>query len=100
MLIWRVLELELLPTYRFDLANVVVSFGADFLGDWLDSWTFKNYSKKRNPNELMSRHYQFESNLSLTGANADYRVPVKASESGVILLNLYNLIAKKAGSKV
>ena len=86
-----------LPTYRFDLADVVVSFGADFLGDWLDSGHSKDYAKKRNPNGLMSRHYQFESNLSMTGANADYRTPVKASEMGVALLNLYNFLAKKAG---
>ena len=87
-----------LPTYRFDLADVVVSFGADFLGDWLDSGHSKDYAKKRNPNGVMSRHYQFESNLSMTGANADYRTPVKASEMGVALLNLYNLLAKKAGA--
>ncbi|GIR13091.1 MAG: hypothetical protein CM15mP23_16660 [Cryomorphaceae bacterium] len=36
----------------------------------------------------------------MTGANADYRVPVKASESGVILLNLYNLIAVKSGKSI
>ena len=78
-----------------------MSFGADFLGDWLDSGHSKDYAKKRNPNGIMSRHYQFESNLSMTGANADHRVPVKASELGVILLNLYNLIAAKSGkSKV
>ena len=89
-----------LPTYRFDLADVVVSFGADFLGDWLDSGHSKDYAKKRNPNGLMSRHYQFESNLSMTGANADHRVPVKASELGVVLLNLYNLIAAKSGKSI
>ena len=89
-----------LPTYRFDLADVVVSFGADFLGDWLDSGHPKDYAKKRNPNGLMSRHYQFESNLSMTGANADYRSPVKASEMGVALLNLYNFIANKAGAEI
>ena len=89
-----------LPTYRFDLADIVVSFGADFLGDWLDSGHPRDYAKKRNPNGLMSRHYQFESNLSMTGANADYRSPVKASEMGVALLNLYNLIANKAGAEI
>lgn len=87
-----------LPTYRFDKADVVVSFAADFLGDWLDAGHGKDYAAKRNPNGVMSRHYQFESNLSMTGANADYRTPVKASEMGVALVNLYNLIAKKAGS--
>jgi molybdopterin-containing oxidoreductase family iron-sulfur binding subunit len=89
-----------LPTYRFDLADVIVSFGADFLGDWLDSGHPKDYAKKRNPNGVMSRHYQFESNLSMTGANADYRTPVKASEMGVALLNLYNFIANKAGAEI
>jgi len=88
-----------LPTYHFDKADVVVSFAADFLGDWLDAGHGKDYATKRNPNAAtMSRHYQFESNLSMTGANADYRTPVKASEMGVSLVNLYNLIAKKAGA--
>ena len=88
-----------LPTYHFDKADVVVSFAADFLGDWLDAGHGKDYATKRNPNAAtMSRHYQFESNLSMTGANADYRTPVKASEMGVALVNLYNLIANKAGA--
>tara|TARA_B110000977_G_scaffold184693_1_gene248748 strand:- start:12 stop:3107 length:3096 start_codon:yes stop_codon:yes gene_type:complete len=87
-----------LPTYHFNKADVVVSFAADFLGDWLDSGHGKDYATKRNPNlATMSRHYQFESNLSITGANADYRTPVKTSELGVGLLNLYNFLAKKAG---
>ena len=89
---------RVIPTYRFDKADVVASFAADFLGDWLDSGHGKNFALKRNPkNGSMSRHYQFESNLSLTGANADYRTPVKASEMGITILNLYNLLAKKAG---
>jgi MoCo/4Fe-4S cofactor protein with predicted Tat translocation signal len=88
-----------LPTYHFDKVEVVVSFAADFLGDWLDAGHGKDYATKRNPNAAtMSRHYQFESNLSMTGANADYRTPVKASEMGVALVNLYNLIATKAGA--
>ena len=90
-----------LPTYHFDKADVVVSFAADFIGDWLDSGHGKDYAAKRNPNASpMSRHYQFESNLSLTGANSDYRTPVKASELGVALVTLYNLVAKKAGAKL
>src|SRR5690606_12827674 len=48
----------------------------------------------------MSRHYQFESNLSLAGANADYRTPIKASQSGLAVLALYNALAKKAGAPV
>ena len=89
---------RVIPTYHFDKADVIVSFAADFLGDWLDAGHGKDYALKRNPNASpMSRHYQFESNLSITGANADYRTPVKASEIGLCLIKLYNLIAVKAG---
>lgn len=40
----------------------------------------------------MSRHIQFESGMSLTGTNADTRVPVKLSEEGPALIALYNAI--------
>ncbi|MEX2514402.1 MAG: TAT-variant-translocated molybdopterin oxidoreductase [Cyclobacteriaceae bacterium] len=91
-----------LPTYQFDKAEVIVSFGADFLGTWISPIEFaKQYSKGRKiskQNPEMSRHFQFESNLSLTGANADYRTPIRASQSGLAVLSLYNLLAQNAGS--
>jgi len=93
---------NVLPSYQFDKAKIIVSFGADFLGTWISPIEFsRQFSKgrkisKENPN--MSRHFQFESNLSLTGSNADYRTPVTASQSGLAVLALYNLIAKKAGT--
>ncbi|SNS55998.1 quinol:cytochrome c oxidoreductase iron-sulfur protein precursor [Belliella buryatensis] len=91
-----------LPTYRFDRAKVIVSFGADFLGTWISPIEFaKQYAKGRKITKEkpeMSRHYQFESNLSLTGSNADYRTPIKASASGLAVLALYNALAKKAGA--
>ncbi|MCB9232452.1 MAG: TAT-variant-translocated molybdopterin oxidoreductase [Bacteroidia bacterium] len=89
------------PTYKFQNADVVVSFGADFLGTWISPVEFtKGYSSKRkvNPeNPKMSKHYQFESIFSLTGSNADLRIPVDAGQDGAALLSLYNLIAAKAG---
>jgi Fe-S-cluster-containing dehydrogenase component len=45
----------------------------------------------------MSRHYQFESILTISGANADYRTQIKPSEEGAVVVQLYNLIAGKAG---
>ena len=44
--------------------------------------------------------YSFESILSLTGANADYRTPVKPSEQGAYISSLYNIIAKEVGGQV
>jgi MoCo/4Fe-4S cofactor protein with predicted Tat translocation signal len=88
------------PSYHFDKAKVIVSFGADFLGTWLSPVEFsKQWVKNRKPqNGNMSRHYQFESNLSLAGANADVRVPIKPSAEGVALISLYNKLAAFAGA--
>ncbi|SFT65661.1 quinol:cytochrome c oxidoreductase iron-sulfur protein precursor [Algoriphagus locisalis] len=91
-----------LPSYSFDKAKTIVSFGADFLGSWISPIEFaRQYAQTRKISKEkpeMSRHYQFESTLSLAGANADYRTPIKASQSGLAVLALYNAIAKKAGA--
>ncbi len=91
-----------IPAYRFDKAKSIVSFDADFIGTWLNPITFtKQYTdtRKVNPkNPEMSRHFQFESSFSLTGSNADYRIPHKPSDSAVILAALYNKIAAATGN--
>lgn len=90
-----------IPSYSFEKANVIAGFNADFLGNWLMPITFsKQYSVNRKPNKdkpKMSRSYQFESKMSLTGANADYRYGIRPSEEAAVLLNLYNHIAKATG---
>lgn len=82
-----------IPSYHFDAADVIVSFGADFLGTWLSPVEYaKQYAAKRRVNEanpVMSRHFQFESMYSMTGANADERFTHRPSELGAVLLNLY-----------
>jgi len=96
-----VFGVSLLPSFHFEKARIIVSLGADFLGTWIDPIEFtKGYSKNRKIGgkvKSMSRHYQYESNLSLTGANADYRIPVKPSEEGKVALSLYNAVAKLTG---
>lgn len=91
----------MIPSYDFSKANVIVSIGADFLNTWLAPIEFsKQYATTREVSEdkrEMSRHYQFESNLSLTGANADYRTAIRPSQEGLVVAALYNLLAGKAG---
>ncbi len=91
-----------IPSYNFEQAKLIVSIGADFLGTWLAPIEFtKQYAANRKISETqsnMSRHYQFESNLTLTGANADYRTMIRPSQQGLVVAQLYNLIAAKAGS--
>ncbi len=93
---------RVIPSYDFSKAKTIVSFGADFLGEWLNSPLFNKQfaqTRKLGPNKKeMSRLYAFESNLSLTGSNADYRTAIKASLQGAYIANLYNAIAKKAGA--
>lgn len=89
-----------LPDYDFSKADVIVSIGADFLSDWQGGGFEASYTKGRVPkNGKMSRHIQFESNMSLTGANADKRYMVKPSEQAQVLLNIYNAITGNGTAK-
>ncbi len=88
-----------LPYVDFAKADVIVSVGADFLNDWLyTADQTKKYTQRRNPEQKMSKHFQFESNMSLAGSNADVRIPTKPSQEGVVLAAIYNHIAAKAGA--
>jgi MoCo/4Fe-4S cofactor protein with predicted Tat translocation signal len=79
-----------IPTYDFGAAKVIVSLGADFLGTWLNTVeNSRGYTKGRKideKNPSMSKHYQFESFLSTTGANADERFTHRPSETGAVAL--------------
>lgn len=90
-----------IPTYSIDKAKVVVGFNADYLGTWLDPVAFsKQFAKNRKlfkGETEMSRLYQYESSLSLTGSNVDIRFGIKPSEESTVLLNLYNEVAKATG---
>jgi MoCo/4Fe-4S cofactor protein with predicted Tat translocation signal len=81
-----------IPSYRFDEAKVIVSLGADFLGTWLSPIEFaRQYAKGRKIDEKspeVSKHYQFESIMYLTGGNSDERFTHRPSESGAIALAL------------
>ena len=85
-----------LPSYDFASANVIVSLGADFLGSWLSPVEFaKGYSVGRKidaKNPRMSKHYQFESYLSLTGSSADERFVHRPSQTGTVALALLSAL--------
>lgn len=80
-----------LPDYDFGKASLIVSFGADFLADWQGGGFDGGYARGRVPkNGKMSRHIQFESNMSLTGANADKRIPLTGTQQKIALAKLYS----------
>lgn len=94
----------IIPSYDFSKADVIVGIACDFIGSWISPIEFtKQYASTREVSaskRTMSRHYQFETILSITGANADYRSQIKPSEEGAVAVQLYNLIAAKAGKAV
>ena len=87
---------QAIPSYQFDKAKAIVSIGADFLGTWISPVAFaRQYAKgkKINPKNIdMSRHIAFETVASLTGSNADERFLHRPSETGSVVLGLYNAI--------
>jgi MoCo/4Fe-4S cofactor protein with predicted Tat translocation signal len=86
------------PHYAFDKARVIVGLEADFLGAWLSPVEFaRQYARNRKPEGAPSLHVQFESGMSVTGSNADLRVPVPPSRMGPVAAALFRRIAHKAG---
>ena len=93
-----------LPFYDFSKANVVVSFGYDFLGSSFNHNLFnKQFADRRKvdrDNREMSRLYSFESNLSLTGANSDNRIPIESNHSSLYITELWNILSQKTGKNI
>ncbi len=87
-----------LPYYDFQNAKCIVSIGADFLGDWQGSNYDHDYVTGRIPNKengkaSMSKHIQVESNLSITGSNADLRIPISVDDQKLFLAYLYQKVS-------
>jgi len=82
----EVYGMRALADYDFSKAATIVSIGADFLGDWQGGGFEAGYAQSRIPKDgRMSRHIQFESNMSLSGANADKRVPASPAQQAAVL---------------
>jgi hypothetical protein len=90
---------RLIPSYDFSKAKTIVSVGADFLSTWLLPTEFAvQYGKTRNPEAAwMSKHFQFESVLSVTGSNADVRGMIKPSEEAAVLAYMIKALGGNPG---
>ena len=93
---------RLVPRYRLDLADVLVTIGADPLGTMLSPVEFaRDFSARRRPEtRAMSRVIAVEPVLSLTGTNADERIRVRPEHLLPFMLALANelLVANPRGA--
>jgi len=94
-----------LPHYRFDRAEIIVGFDADFLGTWISPVEFTAaYSSGRHPggdgegHAPHSEHVQFESRMSVTGAKADTRHLVAPDELGPVIDGITARVGSLAGA--
>jgi len=76
--------------YDFEKADVIVSLDADFLYAGFPGNTryIRDFAKRRNPDGNMNRLYVVESTMTSTGAKADHRWPMRASEIEKFAQNL------------
>src|SRR5690606_13531320 len=91
---------RVLPFYNLENSELVVSFNADFLGDYNGGAAEHGYAKARRPGKNMLRHIQVESNLSMTGANADTRHPMKQTDVLRTLAEVYKGLTGSTSDKV
>jgi molybdopterin-containing oxidoreductase family iron-sulfur binding subunit len=83
--------------YRPEKADVILSLDSDFLGSGPGHIRYaREFSRRRklnDPNDTMNRLYVVEPTPSVTGATADHRLPLRASDVGL----LARVLAAKLG---
>ncbi|WP_455206601.1 molybdopterin-containing oxidoreductase family protein [Kaarinaea lacus] len=88
---------EAMPRLRVDKAQMILSFGADFLGTWISPVHFAGEYAKFRKQKRRGLLVTIEPKMSLTGANSDLWLPAKPGSEGVIALGIANLLVKSHG---
>ncbi|TAK57769.1 MAG: 4Fe-4S dicluster domain-containing protein [Bacteroidetes bacterium] len=92
---------RVLPRYKFQEAEVIVSFDADFLGTWISPVEFTSaYRKGRildGGKSKFLKHIQVEARMSLTGSNADMRLATSYHEIQLAIQQVAEEISTLAG---
>jgi molybdopterin-containing oxidoreductase family iron-sulfur binding subunit len=68
--------------YKLEAADVIVSLDANFLYAGYPGFTryARDYASRRDPDKAMNRMYVVESTMTSTGAKADHRLPLRATD--------------------
>ena len=96
---------EVLP--RFDRAQVIVSMDSDFLGtDGAVLENIRTFAHGRRLDDRthgeasISRLYQIEASITVTGSNADERIRLRPSAMGAAVVAIRNALAEKHGPEL
>ncbi|MGW8249492.1 MAG: molybdopterin-dependent oxidoreductase, partial [Anaerolineales bacterium] len=87
-----------LPAYDLGSADVVLSFGADFLGAWLSSTRYGIEFGKFRSQPYGKRGYlvQIEPRMTTTGAKADRWLPLRPGTQTLVAQGIARLIADRS----
>ena len=88
---------DALPTYRFEDARFIVSFGADFLETWLSPVEYtRGFARASGVDDEQNKaRFVFLSpRLSLTGQNADEWVPLEPGSEAVVALAMAHVLVR------
>jgi anaerobic selenocysteine-containing dehydrogenase/Fe-S-cluster-containing dehydrogenase component len=90
-----------IPTFDFAAADLIVSFGADFLETWLSPVEhgrgFARSSGVDDGSRDKARFVFLGPRLSLTGQNADEWYPIRPGSEGVVALALASALVARGG---
>lgn len=86
-----------LPYYDLENSTYLLSFGADFLGNWLSPVHYGlGFGKSRQDGAQRGHYVQIEPRMSLSGAAADEWLPAAPGTEGILALGIAReLVAKK-----
>ncbi|MFB3077734.1 MAG: molybdopterin-dependent oxidoreductase, partial [Lysobacterales bacterium] len=92
---------ERLPYYDLKNTRYLLSFGADYLGNWISpvhhSLGFGHSRQGRS--DVRGRFVQIEPRMSLSGAAADEWIPAKPGTEGILALGLAHRIVSEGHYK-
>jgi Fe-S-cluster-containing dehydrogenase component len=93
-----------LPWIRLDRAEVILSLQADFLGvDGAAPALIRDFAARRSvssPGDPMNRLWVMEGCMTVTGANADQRLPVSPSKTAALAFALARLLSETHGLRL
>ena len=90
-------ERAAVPYHDFGRADLIVSFGADFLETWLSTVSHaRAYADARRPgNGRTARAVHFESRLSLTASSADEWIRIEPGAEGAVAAAMVRTIVEE-----
>jgi len=91
---------EPMPRLRIDKAQMILSFGADFLGTWISPVHFAGEYAKFRKQKRRGFLATVEPKMSLTGASSDMWVAARAGTEGVIALSIANQLVKNHNKNI